>query len=281
MTTRRYRITHKTVLGYAGNAIASHNELRMAPVSESGQTTLESRIRVWPMTWSQVYRDSWGTHVMTTEAITDHASLTVEAVSTVELHREEPSSPGDVSWERLASADLKDFYYEWLSSTKQTVIGEDLREAVAQLRHGTPAQTTRAVVDFIRSQLTYEQGVTQVQSSAQDAWSARTGVCQDFAHICIGSLRSLGIPARYVSGYLVPREDLGIGESSEGESHAWLEAWLGEWVAFDPTNDRPILLDHIIVGRGRDYSDVPPLKGVYSGPKVARHEVGVSFSRLG
>ena len=85
------------------------------------------------------------------------------------------------------------------------------------------------------------------------------------AHVAVGVLRALGIPARYVSGYLLPRADLPVGESLDGESHAWVEWWAGDWHAWDPTNGRPAGPDHVLVGRGRDYDDVTPLHGVYSG----------------
>ncbi len=285
--SRRYRITHRTVISYDGAAIASHNELRMTPLSEPGQTSLENRIRVRPMTWSQVYRDSWGTHVMHIEAAVDHPSLSVEAVSTVELTRQpEPSAeaaidPRRTTWERLGTPAIMDLYYEWLAPTPQTTVSDDMVSLINDVLSGrTPFEAAHAVADLIREQMTYRRGVTGVHSAAADAWAARSGVCQDFAHLTIGALRSLGIPARYVSGYLVPKLDSEIGETSAGESHAWVEAWLGEWVALDPTNGRPVLLDHIVVGRGRDYSDVPPFKGIYSGPKVSRQEVEVTFTRL-
>ena len=93
-------------------------------------------------------------------------------------------------------------------------------------------------------------------------------------------MRTLGIPARYVSGYLCPQRDSEVGESSAGESHAWLEFWDGDWVPADPTNGVPVGQEHVVVARGRDYEDVPPLKGVYSGRGVATLSVEVRFTRL-
>ncbi len=283
---RRYRITHRTVLSYAGAASASHNELRMTPVTEPGQTTLENRIRVRPMTWSQVYRDAWGTHVMAIEAITDHAQLTVESTSTVELYRTAPALPDEdddepITWNRLQLSTVQDLYYEWLAPTPQTTIGADLALLVRQAAAGLqPREAVQAVAELITNQLTFERGVTGVHTSADDAWMARRGVCQDFAHLTVGCLRELRIPARYVSGYLVPQESSEVGETSSGESHAWVEAWLGDWLSMDPTNGRPVALDHVVVARGRDYSDVPPFKGMYIGPKDSKSEVTVQFTRL-
>ena len=128
--------------------------------------------------------------------------------------------------------------------------------------------------------MTYETGVTHVHSGAQQAWAEGRGVCQDFAHVTIGALRSLGMPARYVSGYLAPKREAEVGESSKGESHAWVEFWDGGWMPFDPTNGVFVGLDHVAVVRGRDYTDVQPFKGVYSGAADSTLTVEVSFTRL-
>ena len=92
-----------------------------------------------------------------------------------------------------------------------------------------------------------------MHTPAADAWEVRSGVCQDFAHLATGALRAIGIPARYVSGYLHPKRDAEIGEKVRGESHAWVEWWTGDWFGFDPTNDREVGDHHVVVGRGREY----------------------------
>jgi transglutaminase-like putative cysteine protease len=104
-------------------------------------------------------------------------------------------------------------------------------------------------------------------------------VCQDIAHVAIGALRAAGIPARYVSGYLHPSEDPAIGETVVGESHAWVEWFCGSWHGFDPTNLLEIGERHVQVGRGRDYSDVAPLRGIYAGPNGSRLFVEVEITR--
>jgi len=114
--------------------------------------------------------------------------------------------------------------------------------------------------------MTYQTGATGVHTAAADAWAAGSGVCQDYAHLALGALRGMGIPARYVSGYLHPRADAEIGETLAGESHAWVEWWQGGWVGFDPTNDTPATDRHVVVARARDYRDVPPIRGLLAGP---------------
>ena len=120
-----------------------------------------------------------------------------------------------------------------------------------------------------------------MRTSAREAWEQRKGVCQDLAHLTAGMLRSLGIPARYVSGYLLPDAATPrSGGTVEGQSHAWVEWWLGAGSGWDPTNGIPVGSRHVLVARGRDYDDVPPLKGVYQGASSAMLGVGVELTRL-
>ncbi|MFV0452896.1 MAG: transglutaminase domain-containing protein [Propioniciclava sp.] len=277
---RRYRLSHLTVVEYDGPVRTAHNELRMTPVTDAGQLTLENRIRVKPMTWSHVYRDHWGTHTMEMESLVDHNALNIEAVSTVERTTLEAEHE-PLSWEALTDPVLADRHYEWLMQTRRTRPDADLVALADQVR--TSAAPGLAAVEVgrqLREVMTYRQGITGVHSRGADAWEEKAGVCQDFAHLTVGILRRLGVPARYVSGYLVPREDLVRGESASGESHAWVEFWDDAWVPVDPTNGTDVGLEHIVVARGRDYMDVPPFKGIYSGSASSRQQVVVTITRL-
>ena len=277
---RRHRIIHKTSIGYDRRATASYNELRMTPATEPGQTTLENRLRVRPMTWSHVYRDYWGAHVTAMEAIGDHSSLEVEATSTVERSDSVPLPTGG-TWNDLTDPRLLDLQNEYVTNTERTDPGDEIVELAQEARGPrSPRDTAYRVVEVVRERMTYETGVTHVHSGAQQAWAEGRGVCQDFAHVTIGALRSLGMPARYVSGYLAPKREAEVGESSKGESHAWVEFWDGGWMPFDPTNGVFVGLDHVAVVRGRDYTDVQPFKGVYSGAADSTLTVEVRFTRL-
>src|SRR5205085_2787593 len=123
-------------------------------------------------------------------------------------------------------------------------------------------------------------GATGVHTSAMEAWAERKGVCQDLAHLTVGLLRALGLPARYVSGYLHPIADADIRATVNGQSHAWVEWWDGDWTPYDPTNGKPVSLEHVVVARGRDYGDVPPHKGIYSGASATALGVQVEVTRL-
>jgi transglutaminase-like putative cysteine protease len=125
----------------------------------------------------------------------------------------------------------------------------------------------------------YSPKSTRVDSPIDDVLSARRGVCQDFAHVMIALVRRLGIPCRYVSGYLFQQPD-GSAQSVDGATHAWAEAWFPglEWVGFDPTHNTTTGEGHIRVAIGRDYSDVPPTRGVFKGSSAMRSELAVGVS---
>jgi len=210
-----------------------------------------------------------------------HDQLTVTARSVVETFPADSAHLPSGSWADLATAGCRDRFVELLATTRRTDPG---KEAVALARDVVsgmaPAEAGGAVAEWLPGVMGYVPGATGVHTSAAQAWDVRKGVCQDFAHVAVGILRRLGIPARYVSGYLRPRADAEVGETLRGESHAWVEWWAGSWQAWDPTSGRPAGLDHVLVARGRDYDDVPPLKGIYTGAGSGELFVTVELTRL-
>ncbi len=144
----------------------------------------------------------------------------------------------------------------------------------------TPTDYAKAVMQFLHDRIAYVPGSTEVTTTAADAWTAQTGVCQDFAHLTLGALREARIPARYVSGYLHPSREPEVGETVAGESHAWIEWWDGEWIGWDPTNAITPGPRHVVVAKGRDYADSPPLRGIFSTAGGSELFVGVEITRL-
>ncbi|WP_433827298.1 transglutaminase family protein [Actinoplanes sp. CA-015351] len=278
----RLKIQHKSGFEYAGPVSSSYNEARMWPRNEARQAVLDAKVEVWPPARTYKYEDYWGTVVTAFDVHAPHEQLTVTASSTVET-----LPPGDLvpPGEGASWSDLEqhvDRWYEMRLPTRRTGVDEELRSIVADLRgtHGTPQEAAMAVCAFVRAEVAYVPGSTGVQSDALHAWAQRKGVCQDISHLAVGMLREMGLPARYVSGYLHPKPGATIGESVVGQSHAWVEWWAGRWTSFDPTNGIPIGERHVSVGRGREYADVPPLKGIYSGPKSTGQGVEVTITRL-
>jgi transglutaminase-like putative cysteine protease len=276
----RLRIKHVTGFTYAGTAHASYNEARMTPLTVPGQTTLFSQVECTPGATTWRYADYWGSQVTVFDLQRPHQQLRVTATSLVET-AERTSIEGGLGWDALRSDSTVDRHAEILAATTLTTIDEELAGVAADLAEGlSPGQAANAVAAWVQTNVEYVPGSTGVRTSAQEAWSLRKGVCQDIAHLTLGMLRTLGIPTRYVSGYLYPSASGEVGDTIAGQSHAWVEWWCGDWTGFDPTNGVPIGLRHVIVARGRDYADVTPLKGVYHGASSTGLGVTVDITRL-
>lgn len=276
-TSRRLHIVHTTTFTYPRAVEVSYNEIRMTPISEPNQQVHSSQISVLPQTWKTSYTDYWGTKVTVFEALTPHAMLTVVAEHAVEVHAQ-TSALRNWGWEEISTAETVERLSEFLGEQPVTQIPVELRELVNRCRTDDPHTTAVAISELVRAQITYLPGATGVQTLAGEAWERRAGVCQDIAHLTIGALRDTGIAARYVSGYLYAGHDE-LDVPIRSESHAWVEWWVGHWVGYDPTNGVPAGLNHVVLGRGRSYEDVAPLRGVYAGQGESQLEVEVQITR--
>lgn len=278
---KRLRIEHATGFSYQGDVSASYNEARMLPVSTDSQFVLSSSLDIEPSTSVNQYVDYFGTRVAAFDVLSPHSDLKITARSLVEV-RPRPLAHIDVTWDALRHESSRSIgTVEQLVQTGRTrphpEVAEIARSIAAQ--HDHPGRAAHAIALAMGDAVEYMHGVTGVHSTAAEAWEARKGVCQDIAHITLGALREVGIPARYVSGYLHPRPSAEVGVAVTGESHAWVEWFAGEWQGFDPTNTIEIGDRHVLVGRGRDYGDVPPLRGVYAGPFKSHLHVKVTITR--
>ena len=275
------RVVHSTGYRYAESATASFNEIRMIPRSTHAQQVLHSRVEISPVPWTYTYTDYWGTAVTAFEVFERHEALEVNATSVVDVLRP-PEQAGGLGWPELASPRVSDRYCEFLGLTDRVYPPADLANWVRETRNlsATPRDAVEQIVDRIYGQVSYVSGATSVHTSAAEAWQQRSGVCQDMAHLVIGALRVAGVPCRYVSGYLMPKKDAEIGVPYVGESHAWVQYWDGRWVGVDPTNNlRPGEM-HVEVAIGRDYADVPPLHGIFTGGRASDMFVAVEITRL-
>jgi transglutaminase-like putative cysteine protease len=276
----RLRIRHVTGFTYAGTAHTSYNEARMTPQTLAGQTTLFSQVECHPAAGTWRYWDYWGTQVTVFDLQRPHQQMKVTASSLVETVDGAPAGES-VGWAVLREPDRRDQYVEYLSPTPLTELNRELAEQAAALAGDAPPDAAaRAIAEWVRDTVEYVPGSTGVRTSALEAWSLRKGVCQDIAHLTVGMLRTVGVPARYVSGYLYPHADGSVGDTVAGQSHAWVDWWTGQWSGFDPTNGVPAGHQHVVVARGRDYADVPPLKGIYHGAPGTGLGVTVEITRL-
>jgi transglutaminase-like putative cysteine protease len=273
-------IVHETRVRYQGSARASYNEARMTPLSLSTQSALQTRVTVGSGTGVWAYRDYWGTLVSSFDIQAPHQELTVRAHSMVETSA--PAGPAaPLGWAELRARADAGLTAEYLAATPRTTVHPELAAAARDRVAGAdPVRAAAEIAAWVAGRVAYVPGATGVQTSAQEAWDQGQGVCQDIAHLTVALLREAGLPARYVSGYLHPRPEAGIGQVTAGQSHAWVEYWVGSWLAADPTNQAPVGECHVIVARGRDYADVPPLKGIYHGAPSMAMDVTVGVTRL-
>ncbi|CQD21936.1 transglutaminase domain-containing protein [Mycolicibacterium conceptionense] len=276
----RLRVVHSTGYAYKSAVTASFNEARLTPRSDSRQNVILNRVETIPATRSYRYVDYWDTAVTAFDLHAPHAELEVSGSSVVETEvAEKPEERA--SWDDLRSEAVIDRFDEVLSPTHYTPHSRRIARVGQRIaREHDPFEAVTAVAQWVRSELDYVPGTTGVHSSGLDALREGKGVCQDFAHLSLIMLRAMGIPARYVSGYLHPTREAAVGDTIDGQSHAWIQAWAGGWWHYDPTNDSEITEQYVSVGVGRDYSDVAPLKGIYSGEGSTDLDVVVEVTRL-
>jgi transglutaminase-like putative cysteine protease len=276
----RLRVVHSTGYAYKSPVTASFNEARLTPRSDSRQNVILNRVETVPATRSYRYVDYWGTAVTAFDLHAPHTELEVTSSSVVETDRGEMPEH-KATWDDLRAEAVIDRFDEVLTGTHYTPDSRGIRRVGERIaKENDPQEAVTAAANWVHSELEYVPGTTGVHSSGLDAHREGKGVCQDFAHLTLILLRSMGIPSRYVSGYLHPKRKAVIGDTIDGQSHAWVQAWTGGWWNFDPTNDADINEQYISVGVGRDYSDVTPLKGIYSGEGSTDLDVVVEITRL-
>jgi len=265
------RIRHTTLFVYEQPACDSHNEMRLRPLEDEGQRCLEFELSVDRPAAVFSYRDFFGNHAHSVSVSAPHRELTIVAQSLVERLETAAKVYPEVAFRSFLAEDdaHKSDYCEFLNASHYVPFSGRLRKLFWMARPaGTEdvASYVARIVAWVRDQFDYQKASTNVYSSLDDILKTGSGVCQDFAHLTIGLLRLSGVPARYVSGYLAPAASRDVSAPlGEQASHAWLEAWLPHagWTGFDPTNRYRTDERHIRVAVGRDYADVPPLKGMY------------------
>ncbi len=269
-----YNVTHVTRYTYGATVELTNGILRLTPLTGGGQFLERFRLETDPLSLSSTERvDPFGNKVTGFRIETPHRELSITAISRVYVNRDRASG-GAVPWESVAEEALRiaslsaDCPAVTLYPSRRVLI---FNEATAYAResftgrrpiHDAATELTRRIcADF-----TYDAEATEVSTPASESFRRRRGVCQDFAHIMIAALRGIGLPALYVSGYIRTIPPAGKERLAGADaSHAWVSLWCGSasgWRDFDPTNGVSVQNDHIVVARGRDYSDASPVESV-------------------
>jgi transglutaminase-like putative cysteine protease len=256
-------VQHETRLEYSEPVTESVTEVRMEPGSDADQSCRSFHLLISPPTQLFRYQDGFGNRVHHFNVLARHREVRILAASLVETHPRTQdllattaTYPLDRQSVDLGAIDYLKFRGPVRSIPQLTPLLEALRPQTGMLL----AQVILQVADYIHTHFEYARAVTLSTSPIDHVLEEGKGVCQDFTHLMIALLRSFGIPARYVSGYV-------HRPNKESQSHAWCEAWLPDvgWSGIDPTN-HVVVNDHFIkVASGRDFTDIPPNKGVYRG----------------
>ena len=276
---KRYFVTHETSYSYSTSVDLGLHMLRMTPVNSDRQTLIDHSIRITPEpTRSVTFRDHFGNDMQHVALEVPHQSFSVTLQATVDVAAtEDVAVLVSPAWEIIRDqmqgdgfpmpAAVAEFAYASPLAPREALSTDyaiPSFPAAMPIVSGLQDLTQRIYTDF-----TYAPGTTDISTPVPEIMASRNGVCQDFAHVMIACLRGIGLPARYVSGYLrtYPPETQG-GWRGADASHAWVSAWCGPdigWLEFDPTNNLIVQDEHIALAYGRDFSDVTPLRGVILG----------------
>ncbi len=288
----RFHLTHVTEFHYDGPVSESYNEVRLRPIHDERQSCLSFKLLTAPASRPTAYKDAFGNWVHQFNVLAPHTHLKVQAECVVLAH----DNPVEPCVLLLAEFDshrdqLYDDFFDFIAPSEYVPHLPELDALITTSENecdGTVAGFVQTAADVIHREFQYVKGATHVNSSIKDSLSVGAGVCQDFAHLLLGVVRKKGLPARYVSGYLVPEKTLNPDENGKSSktmeeviggqaSHAWAEVYLpgSAWIPMDPTLGAPVGLRHVRLAYGRDYGDVAPVRGVYNGHAGQRLSVDV------
>jgi transglutaminase-like putative cysteine protease len=274
-----FKIQHVTKYSYDSQVRDSANKIILFPIVDIYQDVLKHDLIITGNPQIDTYVDYYGNEVGSFTYTEPHNMLVINSQVSVNTHpRPLPTDEVDsiTQWDELYSIKyivpyidfLKQEYFEGLSELFPIVEGE-------RQTNDTPYRAALKFTEYVYKNFEYIKGVTTGETTLDEIWALKAGVCQDFAHLLMVMLRLVGIPARYVSGYICPNRD---GMRGEGATHAWAEAYLPGygWLGLDPTNNCVANEMHVRLAVGRNFSDCSPVKGVYKGS--ARHILEVSVS---
>lgn len=273
-----FNIHHITKYEYDRPVKESVNEIRIYPFADNTQETLHHQLHITGQPDIFLVQDYWGNRSGMFNLMASHKELVIESKLIVRT-----LGQVDISLDKQAGLEiLKHAIADNLSLLELSKITElELREQIAAMvnefyTNDMPVATiVEKCGDYVFNHFKYIKGITTIETTVEEILEHRSGVCQDFAHVMLEMLRSLGIPSRYVSGYICPNKN---GMRGEGATHAWIEAWIpgNGWVGNDPTNNVWVTNHHVKLAVGRNFNDCSPIKGTFKGP--ARQSLSVYVS---
>lgn len=275
-----YRIQHITRYTYPTPVIDGVNQIMLFPIQDINQEVEKHELNITNKPIIEEFYDHFGNKVGVFSIVKPHSELFIHSSIEVITHPIElpnNSASADTQWAALYQLKNEFPFMDFLKrepfSCKDEIWGV-LHQLVS--KNDTPMMVVKRLAEYIFQTFEYQQGVTSIETGIDEIWRLKAGVCQDFAHILLVMLRKFDIPARYVSGYICPRNRDMRGE---GATHAWVEAYIPfyGWLGVDPTNNCFINDRHVRLAVGRNFSDCTPVKGTYKGSGEHTLEVSVSI----
>lgn len=275
----RFNIHHITKYTYEGPVRDSANQIILYPMKDEFQEVLRQDLSITGHPIVEKYKDYYGNEVGSFTHAAPHDSLVIDSRIEVITHARaalDDSADREGQWDWLDQARWKVPFVDFLQQEPFAYLPEVLN-TLGNTRSLTPLEAARQLRTYVYDQFKYIKGITTVETTLDEVWRLKAGVCQDFAHILLVFLRQIRIPARYVSGYICPNQ---TGMRGESATHAWIEAYIPNngWVGLDPTNNCEADDLHVRLAVGRNFSDCSPVKGTYKGSAGQTLEVGVSVS---
>ncbi|HEY4335455.1 MAG TPA: transglutaminase family protein [Puia sp.] len=280
----RFDIHHITKYTYEGPVRDSANQIVLFPVKDEYQEVLKQELTITGEPVVDVHKDYYGNEIGSFTQAEPHSSLTIDSRLEI-ITKPRPALKDEVEketqWAHLVEVRSQVAYIDFLKQEQFASLAEVLESVCPEKARGqTPLAAALQLRNYVFDHFKYIKGITSVESTLDEVWKLKAGVCQDFAHILLVLLRQIHIPARYVSGYICPNRN---GMRGEGATHAWIEAYIpyNGWVGLDPTNNCVAEDLHVRLAVGRSFSDCSPVKGTYKGTAGQKLEVGVSVSYEG
>jgi len=275
----RYHIKHITKYTYPSPVIDSANQLMLFPLDDTRQEVKKHDLTITYRPPVEIFTDYFGNKVGIFSVITPHTELVIESKIEVILHETPPpanETAAAIQWENLEKI-REQFPYMDFMLLEHGESYEEICALVSTLKNEsiTPFAIACQMAAFVYRDFEYKKGITSVETRVDEIWKLKAGVCQDFAHVLLVMLRIVGIPARYVSGYICPKNQELRGE---GATHAWVEAYIPfhGWIGIDPTNNCIASDRHVRLAIGRSFTDCTPVKGSYKGS--SEHTLSVSVN---
>ncbi|HNU14102.1 MAG TPA: transglutaminase family protein [Chitinophagaceae bacterium] len=273
-----YRIKHITRYTYPSPVIDSANQVMLFPINDEQQEVKKHELIITHHPAVEIFTDYFGNKVGIFSVIKPHTELSIQSnieVITKEVQLPVSDTAPETQWDNLVVIREQFPYMDFMLQENfeahdevSAVVKAMMNEAV------TPFAAAQQMSAFVYDSFEYKKGITSVETQVDEIWKLKAGVCQDFAHILLVMLRLVGIPARYVSGYICPKNHELRGE---GATHAWVEAYIPfyGWLGFDPTNNCIVSDRHVRLAIGRSFTDCTPVKGTYKGSSEHKLEVSV------